>query len=62
VTKIINDIKSHYVSPCHHGMASPSVPDGGDGLQIWRVAANKLNNSYGEPIMGVPPAWGWVRG
>jgi hypothetical protein len=33
--------------PCHirnqHGMARPRVADGGDGLQIWRVAANILN-------------------
>jgi hypothetical protein len=28
--------------PCHHGMARPEVADG-DGLQIWRVAANILN-------------------
>jgi hypothetical protein len=29
--------------PCHHGMARPQVTDGGDGFQIWRVAANILN-------------------
>jgi hypothetical protein len=29
--------------PCHHGMVHPQVMDGGDGLQIWRVAANMLN-------------------
>jgi hypothetical protein len=29
--------------PCQHGMARPQVADGGDGLQIWRVAANILN-------------------
>jgi hypothetical protein len=29
--------------PCHHGMARPQVVDGGDSLQIWRVAANILN-------------------
>jgi hypothetical protein len=29
--------------PCHHGMARPQVADGGDGLHIWRVAANILN-------------------
>jgi hypothetical protein len=29
--------------PCHHGMARPQVADGGDGLQVWRVAANILN-------------------
>jgi predicted nuclease with TOPRIM domain len=27
----------------HHCMARPQVADGGDGLQIWRVAANVLN-------------------
>jgi hypothetical protein len=30
--------------PCHNGMARPQVADAGHGLQIWRVAANKLNN------------------
>jgi hypothetical protein len=29
--------------PCHHGMARPQVANGGDGLQIWRVAANILS-------------------
>jgi hypothetical protein len=24
---------------CHQGIARPQVADGGDGLQIWRVAA-----------------------
>jgi hypothetical protein len=28
--------------PCHHGMAHPQVADG-EGLQIWREAANILN-------------------
>jgi hypothetical protein len=28
---------------CHHGMARPQVEDGGEGLQIWWVAANILN-------------------
>jgi hypothetical protein len=27
----------------HHGMACPQVADGGEVLQIWRVAANILN-------------------
>jgi hypothetical protein len=27
---------------CHHGVARPQVAYGGDGLQIWRVAANIL--------------------
>jgi hypothetical protein len=29
--------------PCDHGMVRPRVADGGDGLKIWRVAANILN-------------------
>jgi hypothetical protein len=29
--------------PFHKGMACPQVADGGNGLQIWRVAANILN-------------------
>jgi len=28
---------------CHHGMACPQVADRGDGLLIWRIAANVLN-------------------
>jgi hypothetical protein len=30
-------------TPCHHGMVHPQFADGGDGLQLWRVAANTLN-------------------
>jgi hypothetical protein len=29
---------------CHHGMTHPQFADGEDGLQLWSVAANKLNN------------------
>jgi hypothetical protein len=38
-------IFSRHVSwaPCHHGMARLLVADGGEGLQIRRVAANILN-------------------
>jgi hypothetical protein len=28
---------------CHHGMARPWAAVGGDGYQVWRVAANILN-------------------
>jgi hypothetical protein len=28
---------------CHHGMVHPPFADGEDGPQLWRVAANKLN-------------------
>jgi len=29
--------------PSHHSMECPQVEDGGEGLQIWRVAANIVN-------------------
>jgi hypothetical protein len=29
--------------PRHHDMACPQVVDGGDGLQLFRAAANILN-------------------
>jgi hypothetical protein len=32
-----------YVGTCYHGMVLPWVADGGDGLQILRIAANVLN-------------------
>jgi hypothetical protein len=32
-----------YVGPCHHGMARPRVAGGGNGLQIWKVAVNRVN-------------------
>jgi hypothetical protein len=31
------------VGPCDHSVARPQVVDGGDGLQIGRVAVNILN-------------------
>jgi hypothetical protein len=36
----------------------PQVADGGDGLQIWRVAADILNKYFGQPTRGGPPVWG----
>jgi hypothetical protein len=45
--------------PFHHGMERPQVVDGGDALQVWRVAANILNKqSRGQTTGGGPPAWG----
>jgi hypothetical protein len=55
-------IKPCYVGSCHHDIARPQVADGEDGLQMWRVAANILNNSHGQAIMGGSPGWRWVRG
>jgi len=34
---------SCHVGSWHHGMTRPRVAVGGNGLQIWRVAANVLN-------------------
>jgi hypothetical protein len=30
--------------PLHYDVTRPQVADGGDGLHIWRVAVNVLNN------------------
>jgi len=38
------------VGPCHSGMARPQVADGGDGFQMWRVAANILKGLPGGII------------
>jgi hypothetical protein len=34
------------VGPCHNGIGRPRVVDVGDGLQIWRVAANVLDKQW----------------
>jgi hypothetical protein len=38
--------------PYRHDMARPQVADGGDGLQIWRVATNILNKQSWTADMG----------
>jgi len=43
-------------------MARPRVADGGDGLQIWRVAANKWNKQSRTAEKGGSPAWGLDEG
>ncbi|KAJ4430951.1 hypothetical protein ANN_19544 [Periplaneta americana] len=43
-------------------MARPQVADRGDGLQIWRVAANILNKQSWTADKGGPPAWGLGEG
>jgi hypothetical protein len=35
-------------SLCHHGMARPQDADGGDGLQLFKVAENVLNKHIGH--------------
>jgi hypothetical protein len=39
-------------------MARPQVADGGNSVQIWRVAANILNKQSRTADKGGPPAWG----
>jgi hypothetical protein len=48
--------------PCHHGMARSQVADGGDGLQIWRVAANVLNKQSRTADRGWSSSLGVGRG
>jgi hypothetical protein len=43
---------------CHHGVARSQVADVGDGLQIWRVAANILNKQLWTDDSG----WSSSRG
>jgi hypothetical protein len=39
-------------------MARPQVADGGNGFQIWRVAANILNKQLRTADKGDPPVSG----
>jgi hypothetical protein len=48
--------------PCHHGMAHPQVADGGNGLQIWRVAAIILNKQSRTADKGWSSSLGVGRG
>jgi hypothetical protein len=48
--------------PCHHGMARPQVADRGDGLHIWRVAANILNKQSRTTNREWPSRLGVRRG
>jgi hypothetical protein len=43
-------------------MARPQVADGAEGLQIWRVAANILNNQSRTADKGWPSSLGVGRG
>jgi hypothetical protein len=39
-------------------MACPQAADGGDDLQIWKVAANILNKQSQTAEKDSAPAWG----
>jgi hypothetical protein len=44
-------------------MACPQVVDGGDGLQIWKVAVNILNKQSWRADKGWSPSlvpWQWL--
>jgi len=43
-------------------MADPRVANGGDGQQIYRVAANMSNKQSLTIDKGCPPAWGLGEG
>jgi len=43
-------------------MAHPWIVDGGDGLNIWMVAVNILNQQSQIADKGGPPAWGLGKG
>jgi adenylosuccinate lyase len=47
--------------PCHHGMTSPQVADGGNALQIWRVATNILNKQSRTADKGWASSFGVGR-
>jgi len=44
------------VVPCQSDMARPGVADGGDGIQVWSLAAYILNNQLRIAIKGGSPA------
>jgi hypothetical protein len=44
---------------CHYGVARPEVEDGGNGLQIWRVAARILYKNF---MKGLSSSLGGLTG
>jgi hypothetical protein len=44
--------------PCHYGISRPQVAGWGEGLQIWRVAANILNKQLQTATRAGPPVCG----
>jgi hypothetical protein len=49
------------VGPCHHGMALHRVAYGGDGLQIWKMAADILNKQLRTEDKGWSSSFGLGR-
>jgi len=48
--------------PCHHGTARHRVSDGGDGTQVWRIAANISSNQSCTADKGWSSSFGVERG
>jgi hypothetical protein len=49
--------------PCYQSMAHHQVADGGDGLQLWRIAGNILNTQLQTAVRGrYSSLGGWVGG
>jgi len=55
---IANYICHYRVGLCHHGMVRHQDADRGDGLQIWRIAANILNKQWWTADKGLSPILG----
>jgi len=56
---ILRNIPSLYhvhMIPCHYGMAHSRFAYGGNGLQIWREAANILNKQSRTAYKGLLPS------
>jgi hypothetical protein len=62
VTYCINVTVCAIGVPCHHGNVHPQVEDGGDGVQIWRVAVNILNKQLQTAYLGWSSSLGVWRG
>jgi hypothetical protein len=58
-TKLKNVGNIAFCVACHDGMACPQVADGGDGLQICKLAANIFNKQSRTAYKGVLLAW-WL--
>jgi hypothetical protein len=50
------------LGPCHHGLVHPQVSDGGEGLKLWKYAANKLNKQPQTDDKGWPFSLGLGMG
>ena len=54
--------KTVFVDTWPHGMARPQVANRGDGLQIWKVAANIFNKQSHTASGVVLQLGGWSKG